>query len=137
MRFWYRCIDAIRRFMYGRYGNDRLNWVLFWVALSLNVLSYVRYLWFLSFVSLAIFGWMFFRTLSRNIYARRRENDAFLSVWKRVKTFFNLRRKMWRERKTHCYFHCKYCHAVLRVPKGRGVVDVGCPRCKGKTKKKT
>lgn len=137
MNFWYRCMEKLRRFMYGRYGNDRLNWVLFAVALVVNVFSYVRYLWFLSFVSLAIFGWMLFRGLSRNIPARQRENDALMRFWGKVKTFFNLRRKMWRERKTHKYFRCRHCGAMLRVPKGRGKVSVGCPRCKGRTDKKT
>lgn len=137
MNFMQRVIDALYRFMYGRYGYDELNTVLLIAGVILSVLSYLPYLGILSLLSMAVMVWALFRSLSRNMAGRRREFEKYLQIKGKVKTFFNLRRRMWRERKTHRYFHCKYCRAMLRVPKGRGVVDVGCPRCKGRTTKKT
>ena len=125
------------RFMYGRYGYDRLGVVLMITALVLSVVSMFPYLGMLWILSTVLMFWELFRVFSKNIAARRRENDRLLKITNGVKTFFRLRRRMWRERKTHRYFHCKYCRAMLRVPKGKGVVEVGCPRCQGKTKKKT
>lgn len=137
MRFMQKIANAMARFMYGRYGHDRLGMVLMIAALVCSALSWIPYLglfWLLSFV---LMFWELFRLFSRNIAARRRENERLTKIINGVKTFFKLRRRMWRERKTHRYFRCKYCRAMLRVPKGKGEVEVGCPRCKGKTKKKT
>ena len=41
------------------------------------------------------------------------------------------------ERETHKYFKCKKCKAVLRVPKGRGKIEITCPKCRAKVIKKT
>ena len=35
-------------------------------------------------------------------------------------------------RKTHLYFKCNNCKANLRVPKGKGKIEVTCPKCKFK-----
>lgn len=137
MNFMRRVMDAVYRFMYGRYGYDQLNTVLLVAGLIMSVLAYIPYLDVFWLLSTAVLFWAVFRAFSRNHAARRRELDKFLKMKGKIKTFFTLCRKMWRERKTHRYFHCKHCRAMLRVPKGRGVVDVGCPRCKGKTTKKT
>ena len=121
----------LQRFFYGRYGNDTLGRVLLWVYIGLlllyTVLSlfdpsaflYVIYL----LLSTALVIYMFFRMLSRNIPARRRENEKFCG-------FFKLLRNRFRDRKTHVYRKCPKCHAVLRLPKSRGKHTVVCPRCK-------
>ena len=31
--------------------------------------------------------------------------------------------------KDHKYFVCKNCHKMVRVPKGKGKIEVTCPRC--------
>lgn len=137
MNFMQRMMDALYRFMYGRYGYDELNTVLLVTGVLMSVLAYIPYLGILSLLSTVVLFLALFRSFSRNIAARRREFDKYLRIKGKVKTFFGLRRKMWSERNTHRYFRCKHCHAMLRVPKGRGVVDVGCPRCKGRTTKRT
>ena len=137
MRFMQKLTDAMYRFMYGRYGYDTLNIVLLVAGMVLSVLSWFPYLGICWLLSMACMFFALFRTFSRNIPKRRRELDRLLNSKNKMKTFFKLRGKIWRERKTHTYFHCKHCRAMLRVPKGRGEVEVGCPRCKGRTKKKT
>ena len=125
------------RWMYGRYGNDELGRFLLLAAIVLAVLSYLPYLQVLSLLALAVLAWSNFRCFSKNIPRRRAELDRFLRVKNKWKTALSLRRRMWRERKTHRYVKCKHCRAVLRVPRGRGKVQVGCPRCKGDTSVKT
>ena len=81
--------DALRRFMYGRYGADSLNkWLLiFAVVLMLVGGLGSRYLapWMAAFGTLAYVPliWSMFRIYSRNIEARRRENAAFQRVARR------------------------------------------------------
>ena len=135
--FFRRMGDRFACMMYGRYGNDALNNFLFIVALILLFLAYLPYLqicWLLSLVALI---WSNFRCFSRNIGKRRQELMRYMHIRNRIRSFFGLRRKMWRERKTHRYFKCPKCKAMLRVPKGKGEIDVTCPRCNGVTVKKT
>ena len=122
---------ALYRFFYGRYGTDTLNKTLLFVYIGLVVVHtvvslfvdsiLVTLLYFVLSVGLMIA--IFSRTLSRNIEARRRENEKFCG-------FFRLRRNRFRDRKTHVYKKCPRCRAVLRLPKAKGRHAVVCPRCK-------
>ena len=120
-------------FLYGRYGSDTLNkvltaiyliWLIVFTVVDVLVKSIIFSIigWI---ISLALFFWVIFRMMSRNIYARRRENDKFCG-------FFKLRRNKFRDRKTHVYRKCKSCKAVLRLPKAKGKHFVVCPKCKSR-----
>ena len=125
--------DKFYRFMYGRYGTDTLSTVLLYVyfafVLICTIVSiFVRSIWFSLFyyvVASALVVWMFSRMFSRNIAARKRENDKFCG-------FFRLRKNKFRDRKTHVYRKCPACKAVLRLPKAKGKHFVVCPRCKNR-----
>lgn len=138
MKRWFmRMGERLARFMYGRYGGDDLNRFLTVVSLILLILSMFRPLWILWFPALGLIIWSNCRALSKKIYKRRRENDAYLRIKKPFAQFFRLQRNKFRDRKTHRYFKCSHCRAVLRVPKGKGTIDVTCPCCKQITVKKT
>lgn len=122
-------------FMYGRYGNDELSKVL--MIASLVILALSIFFPLLYPAALALMLWAMFRTYSKNIAKRQRELEWYLRHTDKLRKWFRLRRRMFKERKTHCYFKCPQCKAVIRVPKGRGEIDVGCPRCKTRTKKRT
>lgn len=125
--------NKLYRFMYGRYGGDRLNNLLTWVyavwIILLSIISvFTDSIWFSLFYwvsSGALCFWIIFRMFSRNIPARRKENDAFFG-------FFRLRKNKFRDRKTHVYRKCPQCKAVLRLPKAKGKHFVVCPRCKNR-----
>ena len=125
--------NKLAGFFYGRYGNDTLNKVLTgiyltWLIVFTIVDVFVSTIIFTLVgwcVTLALFAWVMFRMMSRNIYARRRENDKFCG-------FFKLRKNKFRDRKTHVYRKCKTCKAVLRLPKAKGKHFVVCPKCKSR-----
>ena len=127
----------IASFMYGRYGNDALTKFLLILALILMVVSWIPRLAFVYFLALAVMIWSLCRTFSRKFDKRRRELDRYLKIKNGIKNFFKLRRNIWRDRKTHVYFKCKKCKAVLRVPKGKGSIVVICTCCKDRIEKET
>ena len=116
--------------MYGRYGSDTLAKVmlyvcLIWMIVANIVALFVDSVWFsvtYYLITTAMIAWMFFRMFSRNVTARKRENERFCG-------FFKLRRNKFRDRKTHVYRKCHACGAVLRLPKAKGKHFVVCPRC--------
>ena len=135
--FFVRLMGKLQRFMYGRYGADELTRALTVVGLILILLSGIRVLWWLYYVALALVIWSIVRTLSRNIPARQREHATYMRMMAKPRAAFTLWKNQWRDRKTHRYFKCGQCRAVLRVPVGKGKIDVTCPRCHRVTVKKT
>jgi hypothetical protein len=131
MRAW------LARFMYGRYGGDSLNTCLIWVSVALLLLGYVPYLFLFSLFGYGVAILALFRALSRNIARRRAEEAIYLRLGLKFRKRRALGKKMRAERKTHKYFKCPACRAMLRVPRGKGEITVTCPRCGKKTDKRT
>lgn len=138
MRNWLQRLEyKMSAFMYGRYGNDELTKFLMITALILMVVSWLPNLGLVYFVALALMVWSLVRSFSRNFEKRRRERERYLKLRKPIVDFFKLSKNKWRDRKTHVYFKCKKCKAVLRVPKGKGSIVVICTRCKDRIEKET
>ena len=120
---------ALRRFMQGRYGSDKLNTAILVVGLSACLLQiFIPFAWtklVLTMFSYVCMGWAIFRTLSRNTYKRYQENRKYLRFLDRIKD------------REHKYFVCPRCKQTVRVPKGKGKIAISCPKCKEKFIKKT
>ena len=120
---------SLRRFMEGRYGNDKLNSAILGGALVMVILAlFIRnplINLILHGVSYALMFWSIFRSLSRNTYKRYQENRNFLKFVDRVRD------------RDHRYFECPKCRQTVRVPRGKGKIAITCPRCKEKFVKKS
>lgn len=122
-------MDFLRRFMAGRYGSDQLNNALLLLGLVLIVVEWIsRWRWVGIFV-LALLILCNFRMFSRNIQARYAENQWFLRRWGPVSNRLRNMLARFRDRKTHRYFKCPQCKQRLRVPRGRGKINITCPHC--------
>lgn len=130
--------ESFRRFMYGRYGTDELNIALLIAAVAISLTNsllsfflrsgtvYTRYISpSLYLLMLGLLGYSLFRTFSRNIYARQKENRRFRDLRQRL-----------RDRKNR-YYRCPKCRQTVRVPKGKGKISIRCPKCGEKFVKKT
>lgn len=125
----------MQAWMYGRYGFDELSKFLSITAFVLVLLS--AFVPILNPLALALLIWSMVRTYSRNIVKRQKERDGYLRFTGKFKQFFKLRKNMWRDRKTHRYYKCPGCKAYLRVPKGKGKIEISCPKCKNKITRTT
>ena len=127
--FFSNISQGFRRFMYGRYGTDRLSMVILTAGLICSLLStFIRVFPFnLIFLALSygLMIWAIFRVMSRNTYKRYEENRKFLQFFDRLKDRQNR------------YFDCPKCHQTVRVPRGKGKISITCPRCKEKFIRKT
>lgn len=130
--------QSLRRFMYGRYGTDQLNLFLLCLAVGLSLINSILSAIFRSSTAymlgvnpilylsmLGVLGYSIYRSLSRNIYARQKENRGFMQFWNRL-----------RDRKNR-YFRCPKCRQLVRVPKGKGKINIRCPKCGEKFIRKT
>lgn len=121
--------ERIFRFFYGRNGTDQLAvavLVLYFVLSLTNIFvgSFV-----LQLFCYALLLYSLFRTMSRNIYKRRAENLKFCSLLARIKRFFSVKKRSFKERKFKIYKKCPFCKSTLRLPKKKGRHNVNCPKC--------
>ena len=124
-------------FMLGRYGPDQLYFALFVIAILLGLLSSITRFYILSLLSYLVLIFAIYRFFSRNIVKRRAENDVFLRYWGPVRYRFRRFKERLKSRKTHKFFKCPNCKNVLRVPKGKGKIQITCPRCGERFKRKS
>lgn len=83
---------------------------------------------------LAALSWIclicaYFRMFSRNIYKRSSENQWYLSKTYRLRTFFLRQKNLMQQRKTHHIYRCPVCRQKIRIPRGKGRIEIRCPKC--------
>jgi hypothetical protein len=131
---WFKVLGAklgagIRRFMTGRYGTDKLNTWILGAGVVLCIVSVlipvplVKLI--LTVIAYGLLIWSIFRSFSRNVYKRYRENRRFLMILDRFKD------------REHRYFDCPKCRQSVRVPRHKGKIAITCPKCGEKFVRKT
>ncbi len=119
-------------FMQGRYGYDELNRalsVLFFAFWILSLITGKRFFYTLGLIALV---YSLYRSFSRDHMKRSRERLWYLQQIDKVKRFFRQLKQRWDQRNTHKFFRCKQCGVMIRVPKGKGQVEITCPKCGNK-----
>ena len=127
-------MNRFMRFMQGRYGFDTLNGFLFVLSLLVHIANI--FVWgripsiILYAVSTVLMGLAVFRSLSRNINMRSRENRIFRKAYDPVKKWVLFQIRKFKERKDFKYIKCPACKAQLRVKNQKGQHGVRCPKCR-------
>ena len=124
--FFERLRWKLQLFMRGRNGVDELNRILTSVMLIVYVISLFTkstVLYYISFIGLI---YITYRMLSKNLYVRREENRKFV-------TWMETTRIRFEQRKDYKIFKCKGCGRNIRIPRGKGKIEVTCPMCGRKT----
>lgn len=122
--------DRIRRAMYGRYGNDQLNRLFLVIILLLLMISSFTRVHYLYWLSLALLVLSYFRMFSKDISRRYQENQKYLYFRNRFTGWFKLRYSHLKQRKYYRFFKCPTCGQKVRVPKGKGNIQITCPKCR-------
>ncbi len=126
--------EMIGRFMIGRYGNDQLNRMLLVLAFICILASNFGLTLILYMIGLACLIICYVRMFSRNHQARYKENAAYMKLIGKIKNIF---RRNKQASSTHHIFTCPQCKQKIRIPKGKGMIMVRCPRCGNEFKKKS
>lgn len=126
---WNKIRWYLEKFMIGRNGRDELQLLSMWISVVLVIISpmvtkLVR-IPICDTLAFLLMVYSMFRFFSKDVYRRREENQKFL----REVEFLKLRISV---RKTHKIYRCKGCGRKIRVPRGKGKIEITCPLC-GKT----
>lgn len=132
--------QRIERFMRGRYGSDTFNRFICVVSLVFFICALLTDGWMLYGLGIFMLGYSYFRMLSRNVGRRTQENIAFhqlkqaatagfSGLRKRLRTAWQQKQDHFSQRKTYRFYHCPRCGQQLRVPRGKGKLEISCPKC--------
>ena len=121
--------EKLRRFMAGRNGFDQLCMAQAALALVLSLLSRLTRRDFFALLSSILVVWMLYRALSRDVGRRQGENMRFLGTGSRIRSDVNGWIARQKQRREFRFFRCPGCRNWLRVPRGKGGIQITCPRC--------
>ena len=127
--------DKFNKFMQGRYGVDDLSRFTMGTALVLIILTmFVNIVnrsvgSVLDFLAIAAIVYAYFRIFSRNIQKRYAENQKYLQMTSKFRLRFNKEKNLMNQRKTHHIYSCPGCGQKIRIPKGKGRIEIECPKC--------
>ncbi|MGE4352683.1 MAG: hypothetical protein AB7D36_01180 [Oscillospiraceae bacterium] len=122
-------MNKIYQFMSGRNGNDRLGLAMLIAALILNIVFRFTGIYLLGIIAMAMVVLVVFRMFSRNVQKRQEENRRFVSLWSDAKKRFSDWRTRKVQSKNYKFFTCPGCKNKLRVPRGKGKIQITCPKC--------
>lgn len=125
------------QFMQGRYGADQMGQMLSAVSMVFLIISLFsrNQAWFL----LAVIGivYNYFRMFSKNISKRYAENQKYLKMMAGIRRKLASWKSQLAQRKIYHIYRCPGCKQKIRVPRGRGKIEIRCPKCNTRFVKKS
>ena len=123
-------IYKIYKFMYGRNGIDDLYKFCLYLYILLLIISIFIKSKILTIIELLLLIIMIYRSMSRNITQRKKENNLYLNIKRKVLNPHKISKRKIKD-KNHIYIKCKKCKKTLRlpIPNKRGIKHVKCPKC--------
>lgn len=122
--------NSFYRFMSGRYGADQLNITLLVTSLIISIVGGIIFerslivtgiVYVLSIIVL-------YRAFSKKIYVRQKENMKFMNLTRPLRTKYNIIKLNLTQRESK-HIQCPNCKKILRVPRGKGKIEITCPQC--------
>ena len=129
--------NKMMQFMQGRYGADQMGQMLSAVSMVFLIISLFsrNQAWFL----LALIGivYNYFRMFSKNISKRYAENQKYLTMTAGIRRKIASWKSQLAQRKMYHIYRCPGCKQKIRVPRGRGKIEIRCPKCNTRFVKKS
>lgn len=117
------------RFMSGRNGVDELNRFLLMATLICYFISLFTHWSILYFIAIVLLFYGYFRMFSRNLYKRSEENRTYLNKTATLRYKWNAKLSQLKQLRTHHIYKCPTCKQKIRVPRGKGRIEIRCPKC--------
>ena len=129
--------NKMMQFMQGRYGADQMGQMLSAVSMVFLIISLFsrNQAWFL----LAVIGivYNYFRMFSKNISKRYAENQKYLTMTAGIRRKLASWKSQLAQRTIYHIYRCPGCKQKIRVPRGRGKIEIRCPKCNTRFVKKS
>ena len=121
--------EKFMRFMSGRNGVDELNRFILMATLICYFISLFTHWSILYFIAIVLLFYGYFRMFSRNLYKRSEENRTYLNKTATLRYKWNAKLSQLKQLRTHHIYKCPTCKQKIRVPRGKGRIEIRCPKC--------
>lgn len=91
----------------------------------------------LYLITLAMMVWGYYRIFSKDHAKRYREAAVYERFLTKIKKGPNQLKYEMEQRKDYRIFKCPSCKQRMRIPKGRGMVEIRCRKCSAVFRKRT
>lgn len=129
--------NRFSQFMQGRYGMDSFTRFLLVLSMACLILSSLFQSTIFSIACWGLLIYMYFRVFSRNITARYAEEQKYIRIKEDVKAYIRRDKSVIDADKAHRIYRCPQCRQKIRVPRGKGRIEITCPKCSRKFIKRT
>jgi len=128
--------EKFNRFMQGRYGVDQFTKFLLVIGFIVILLSNLKGGGFLYLIGLLMLGFAYLRLFSRNHVKRYKENQRYLYYVGYIMNIFRKDKNTTQKNKNYHIYTCPSCMQKIRIPRGKGKIEISCPKCHTKFIKK-
>lgn len=125
-------MNWFRKFMAGRYGVDQLSNLILILSIILMIIGGTGKIQLLNYIGMALLLYNYYRVFSKDLNRRYQENMVYLRYTNNVRSKVNGLKNRLKQSRTHKFFKCPSCSKQLKVPKGKGKINITCPHCKEK-----
>lgn len=122
-------MEKFRRFMMGRYGVDSFSKFLLVAGVVLACISSFTKLQILYFIGWAALLYSYFRVFSKNYAKRAAENQKYLQITAKISSKIPGFKNRSSRNSQYTIFKCPGCKQKIRVPSGKGKIEIRCPKC--------
>lgn len=133
--------EKLARFMQGRYGVDQLSrFMMIFGLIVLIIAAFFRKpamvgnILYLAGLVIVVLGYI--RAFSKNRPKRYAENQKYCQLTAGIRRRFGKEKYIMEQRKDYKIFSCPQCKQKIRIPKGKGKIEISCPKCHTKFVKK-
>lgn len=121
--------EKLIRFMQGRYGVDSLSKTIIWVGFVAVLLDMFLKTHVLYGLGWACVIYSYFRIFSKNIGRRQQENQLYLNKTYKLRCKFASWKNQLAQSKVYHIYKCPSCKQKIRIPRGKGKIEIRCPKC--------
>ena len=121
--------EKFRRFMQGRYGVDSFSKFLLIVGVLFALVSSFTRLQILYIIAWIFLIYSYVRVFSKNYTKRAAENQKYLNMTYKLRCKFSGWKNRVSQSKEYQIYKCPGCKQKIRIPRGKGRIEVRGPKC--------
>jgi DNA-directed RNA polymerase subunit RPC12/RpoP len=121
--------ERLRRLMQGRYGVDELSKMMVYASFVVMLVGSFAKNPYINLAGFMIIIYSYSRIFSKNQRLRSAQNLKYMQLRDSFLRKISNQIQIMKLSKTYRVYSCPGCKQLVRVPKGKGKVEVKCPKC--------
>ncbi|MBW8383442.1 MAG: zinc-ribbon domain-containing protein [Youngiibacter sp.] len=121
--------ERLRRLMQGRYGVDELSKMMVYASFVVMIVGSFAKNPYINLAGFMIIIYSYSRIFSKNQRLRSAQNLKYMQLRDSFLRKISNQIQIMKLSKTYRVYSCPGCKQLVRVPKGKGRIEVKCPKC--------